>query len=157
MGANPADMFAVSGKVGGAGPSSDGNYNALRQAKTLELIMSMAHGKYYEAASRGKLFNACIGAAGVAPGTALSTSPAMIIHNPVNSGILVAIKRVSVGYLSGTIGAGMMVHSQNASQLTAPSGGTALTPICSLLNGSRGSAMLYTGSTISATSTIVRP
>lgn len=157
MGANPADMFAVSGKVGGAGPSSDGNYNALRQGKTLELIMSQAHGKYYEAASRGKLFNAVIGAAGVAPGTALSTAPAMIIHNPVNSGILVSIKRVSVGYLSGTIGAGMLVHSQNASQLTAPSGGTALVPVCSLLNGSGGTAKAYTGSTISATSTLIRP
>ncbi len=157
MGANPYDFQAVSGKVGGAGPSADGNFNPLRQGKTLELIMASAHGKYHEAASRGKLFNACIAAAGVAPGTALSTTPAMQIYNPTNSGILVSIKRVSVGYLSGTLGAGMLVHSQNASQVAVPTTGTELVPICSLLNGSKGSAKAYTGSTISATSTIIRP
>ncbi len=157
MGQNISDYSTVGGKVGGVGPSADGTFSALRLGKSMEMIMQQAHGKYYEAASRGKLYSACIGAAGVAPGTALSTAPAMTIYNPSNSGILVAIKKVSVGYLSGTLGAGMFVHSQNASQVAAPTSGTELVPVCALLNGSRGTAKAFTGSTISATSTIVRP
>jgi hypothetical protein len=93
----------------------------------------------------------------VAPGTALSTSPAFILWNPVASGVLISIKQVHIAYLSGTFVAGMMVHAQNPSQVTAPSGGTELTPVCALLNGTKGAGRVFTGSTISATSTIVRP
>lgn len=149
------DNVQFMGKVGAAS-AADGSYLAARADKTGALVVQNAHGKFYEPASRGKLFCASIGAAGVAPGTALSTSPALTIWNPAGSGILVSIKQVFVGYVSGTLGAGVLVHSFNPSQATAPSGGTALVPQCLLLNSSSGTAKAYTGSTISATSVIVR-
>jgi hypothetical protein len=119
-------------------------------------VVVQAHGKYHEAARLGKLFVASIGVAGVAPGTALSTTPALAIWNPTNSGILVSIKQVFVGYVSGTLGAGTLVHAQNASQVAAPTGGTELTPVCALLNGTRGTARAFTGSTVSAATTLLR-
>jgi hypothetical protein len=155
MSSSIPDAVLSQGKVGSQ-VAADGTYGGHRLSKTNALIIGQAHGKYYEAASRGKLFIASIGVAGVAPGTALSTAPALIIWNPVGSGLHVAIKQIFVSYISGTLGAGALVHAQNVSQLTAPSGGTELTPVASLLNGTRGSARAFTGSTISATSTIIR-
>ena len=150
------DDVAINGRVGPI-VQGDGVYSAARLDKTGAMVVSSAHGKYHEAASRNKLFIASIGVAGVAPGTALSTSPALILWNPTASGILVSIKQVWVGYVSGTLGAGMLVHSRNASQVAAPTGGTALVPVCGNLNGVVGTAQAFTGSTISATSTLVRP
>lgn len=157
MGQNISDYSTVGGKVGNNSPAADGAFESLRLGKTKELIVGEAHGRYYEAASRGKLFIAVTAVAGVAPGTALSTAPAFSLWNPVNSGILVTIKKVFIGYLSGTLGAGFMAHTQNSSQLTDPSSGTAIVPVCSLLNGTGGTAKPHTSSTISATSTLIRP
>jgi hypothetical protein len=155
--ANGSDENVVS--MGRIGPvtSGDGPYSAHRLDKTGALVTGNAHGWWHEAASRGKLFIASIGAAGVAPGTALSTSPALTIWNPAQSGIHVSILQVFVGYVSGTLGAGMMVHAYNPSQATAPSGGTAISPTSALLNTASGIAKAYTGSTISATSVLLRP
>lgn len=149
------DKFLAEGKVGFQ-PQADGSFATMRMGKTGEQIVSNAHGKYYEAAMRGTMFSATIAAAGVAPGTALSTSPAFQIYNPTGSGKLVSIKQVFVGYVSGTLGAGTLVHAQNQAQPSAPTGGTELTPVCSLLNGSRGAARAFTGSTIAAASTLIR-
>lgn len=153
-----ASQFDVQTVQGLVGPQSkaDGTFAPARLDKTAALVVQNAHGKYHEAAARGKLFIASIGVAGVAPGTALSTSPALTLWNPSNSGILVSIKQVFVGYVSGTLGAGMLVHAQNASQVAAPTGGTELTVLAAILNSTKGSARAFTGSTISATSTLVR-
>lgn len=155
--ANGSDENVVS--MGRIGPitTGDGPYSAHRLDKTGALVNANAHGWWHESTSRGKVFVASIGAAGVAPGTALSTSPALILWNPPASGIHVSILQVFVGYISGTLGAGSLVHSFNASQATAPSGGTALTPQCALINTTSGVAKAYTGSTISATSVLLRP
>jgi hypothetical protein len=157
MSATSPDVVLAEGQVGGAVATADGGYAAFRMDKTRALVQQNAHGWYHEAAARGNLFIASIGAAGVAPGTALSTSPAFTLWNPSNSGVLVSILQVFVGYVSGTLGAGSFVHAQNASQVAAPTGGTELTPVCALLNNTRGSARAFTGSTISATSTLLRP
>lgn len=150
------ENVVAQGRVGPIS-SGDGPNSSLRLGKTGALISAQAHGKFFEGASRGKYHFASIGAAGVAPGTALSTSPAFQIWNPSNSGILVAIKAVYVGYISGTLGAGTLVHSLNTAQPSAPTGGTELTPQCALLNTSRATARAFTGSTIAATSVLIRP
>lgn len=150
------DTTLVQGRVG---PVDVGNgvYSAMRMDKQSAQVVTNAHGKYHEAASRGTLFHATIAAAGVAPGTALSTAPAFCLWNPTGSGKLLSIKQVFVGYVSGTLGAGTLVHAQNASQVAAPTGGTELTPVCALLNGTRGTGRAFTGSTVSATTTLIRP
>ena len=103
-----------------------------RQAKTGEAVVTVAHGEYYEAASRGSMFVAGDQAAGVATTTSISTVSIYSLYNPVQSGKRLEICAVAVGYFSGTLGAGTIYHCLNGingtnTQTTAPSGGTALT------------------------------
>src|SRR5947209_5741560 len=84
--------------------------STVRSAKSGEAVITQAHGKYYEASSRGKMFAACTPAAGATPGTAVGTTAAFSLFNPANSGYRVAIKKVNIGYLSGTLGAGTVFH-----------------------------------------------
>lgn len=150
------DNFVAQGQVGPKF-AGEGSLLPLRLSKTGAQVVTNAHGKYHEAAARGKLFIASIAVAGVAPGTALSTTPAFAIWNPVGSGILVSIKQIFLGYVSGTLGAGSMVHAMNVSQVTAPTGGTELVAVPALLSGARGAARSFTGSTVSAATTLLRP
>jgi hypothetical protein len=109
---------------------------AAREGKTLEQIVGMAHGKYYEPASRGFLWGACEQGTGVAPGTALGTTAMGVLYNPANSGFRLAIKKVNVGYISGTLGAGTLYHCVlNTLTQAAPSGGTVLTNLCADVGG----------------------
>ena len=145
----------VMGKVG---PSvvADGSSALVRLGKTGELIAHTAHGKYFEAASRGNLFMASLAVGGVAPGTAFSTTPTIALWNPPGSGILCAIQQVWVGYVSGTLGAGTLCHGVNPSQVTAPTTGTEITPQGALLGVLRAKTRAYTGATVSVTPVILR-
>jgi hypothetical protein len=116
------------------GPQSaaDGSYTQNRSGKTGDQVVSQAHGKYYEASHRGVLFAACEQGSGVAPGTALGTTAALVLYNPQGSGKRLSIKKIAVGYISGTLGAGTLYHCiNNSATQTAPSSGTALTPVAS--------------------------
>ena len=89
-----------------------------RQGKTGEATVSQAHGKYYEAASRAVLFTAGdqgIGAA--AASLTIGTTALLSLYNPTGSGKRLSIKRVRIGYFSGTLGAGAFYHA-----LSAPAG-----------------------------------
>ncbi len=121
-------MVPVTGLAAAAGTPG---LTGAREGKTLEQVVTQAHGKYYEAASRGVLFNACEQGTGIAPGTALGTTAFFCLYNPVASGRRIAVKKVSVGYISGTLGAGTLYHCVNKTTTqTAPTGGTALTVQC---------------------------
>lgn len=147
----------------------DGNTPATgRQGKTSEAIVGQAHGKYYEAASRGLLFGACE-QSGVAPGTSLGTTACLSLYNPIGSGKLVAVKKVSVGYISGTLGAGTIFHCGNMpgnagtiGAVAQPSGGTSLTiynrhlGMQVLLASAKSIAEVRTGSTVT-TPVALRP
>jgi hypothetical protein len=115
------------------------------------------HGGQYEQASRGNIYSIANATAGVAAGTAFSTTPPIMVWNPPNSGVNLVIREVGSAYRSGTLGAGVLGYGINASQQTAPSSGTALTAV--QLNGSKASNAIgqgFTGSTISAAATIVK-
>lgn len=157
MGGNTSrDQVLSYGHVGVPTATADGSDVPNRLGKFAEQIIAQAHGKYYEAASRGKLMTASTAVAGVAPGTALSTTPPMALWNPTNSGLLIALKQVFLGYVSGTLGAGSMLHAQVSGQTAAPTGGTELTPVNNLLGTTRGTARAFQGSTVANTPTIVR-
>lgn len=121
--------FAVGPQLG-----ADGSTPATgRQCKTGEAAVAQVHGKYHEAASRGFLFGAQEQGSGVAPGTALGTTACLSLFNPRGSGKLLSVKKVSLGYVSGTLGAGTVYHCGNLpadtaalGAVAAPSGGTAL-------------------------------
>lgn len=117
------------------GPSyaADGSVppGGTRYGKTGEQTVAQDHGKYYEAAHRGVLFGAGDQGGGVAVGTALGTTAMFSLYNPQGSGKRLAIQKVSLGYVSGTLGAGTIYHCGNPTTTqTAPSSGTALTPTC---------------------------
>lgn len=100
-----------------------------RYGKTNEAVVSQAHGKYYEAASRGKVFAAC-DIVGVAIQTSVTTTGNLTLHNLPGSQKRLAILKVSAAYFSGTITAGALYHGFNAVGIVQPSSGTDLTARC---------------------------
>ncbi len=145
------------GADGSSGPATG------RQGKTGETTVALAHGAYYEAASRGACYVACA-QAGVAPGTALGTTAFLALYNPIGSKYRLAIQKVSVGYVSGTIGAGVLMHCANVLSAggttpAVPSGGTLLTSQnCNIGNQSAPTAqgVARTGGTVT-TPVAIRP
>jgi hypothetical protein len=149
--------FEVNGKVG-PGYAGDGSLVDPRQTRDLATVMQELHGRYYETTYRGGTFIASTGVGGVAPGTALGTAPPFTLYNPLNSGVNLVIVSASLGFISGTLGAGTIVYAANTNTAqAAPTGGTTLVPINALIgNGSLPKGKAFQGSTVAATSVIVR-
>lgn len=120
--------------------------------------ISQAHLKNVEVIRQAKTFTFCTPVAGVAPGTALSTTPPLTVYNPINSGVYLAVGEVGLGYISGTLGGGAIVLAGNPSLVqAAPTGGTPLTPQCNFLGFVVGKALGYQGATLAATPGIICP
>src|SRR5262245_50827578 len=132
-------------------------YSPLAFTPNGEVIITPGHSEYIEPARLARMHTVCTGASGVAPGTALSPTPPMTLYNPANSGIVAAITKATLGYVSGTLGAGTIVWGVNNNPLqAAPTGGSELTPICTLLGSPRSVCRAYQGSTLAAAPTIFR-
>jgi hypothetical protein len=108
-------MYLINSVSAVVGPTAggDGTYSltSTRIGRQGEQIVTSAHGYLYEPTIRGQVYTATTGATGRAPGTALGTTPPILLYNPVGSGYRLSIKRVSVGYISGTLGAGTLFHA----------------------------------------------
>ena len=138
--------------------AADGTLQDPRLGKAGEVIIQDAHGRFFEAAYRGNLYIASQLVTGVAPGTALGTAPPLTLWNPPGSGKIGVITKASLGYISGTLGAGAIVYATNLQPSAAPSGGTAILPINAQIgNPTSCQIKAYTGSTVAATQTVVRP
>ena len=146
---------------GRVGPiqAADGSEEPLRLGREGQVVVGDGYGKYHEATSRGNVFSVSTAVAGVAPGTALSTTPPMALWNPQNSGYVISVLQASLGYVSGTLGAGTIAFAAVHSQTTTPSGGSELTATnCNLIgNLGRPVARAWQGSTLASTPLIVRP
>jgi hypothetical protein len=142
----------------GTGPFSraDGSVGVARGTRTGCIAVANGHGAYSEPALRGAIMEATTAAAGVAPGTALSTTPPLALWNPPSSGRNIAILKSYMGFVSGTLGAGTLVYAVVPSQVTVPTTGTELVPQCSMIGWPRGVARAFSGSTLSATPTLLR-
>ncbi len=125
---------------------SDGTENMVRTDRTAALVTHSVHGDWYESASRGKVYVASTQAAGVAPGTALGTAPPLCIWNPPDSQVIAAVLTASIGYVSGTLGAGNVVWAY-CTQAADPTGGTALAPKGTNLSNSSGGVKAFQSST----------
>src|SRR3989304_5665276 len=68
--------------------------------------VALKPGRYYDAAIDGRLFHASTAATGVAPGTAIGTTAAFSLHNPLGSAVDLAILVASMAYISGPLGRG---------------------------------------------------
>ena len=135
----------------------DGAGDVVRMGKTGELIRGDAHGEFYEATSRGLVYSACTAVGGVAHGTSLSTTASFTLHNPLGSGVLLSLICCSMGYLSGTLGLGVMYLTTHAGVAVANPTGTAIVVRQNLLGCSAaGKALAFTTATV-ATQIAIRP
>jgi len=117
------------------------------------VVVQPVSGKYAEAVLRGSCYFATIGAAGAAPGTAIGTTAFISLWNPLGSGRTLRVLRATLGYISGTIGAGAIFYAINrTSSATAPTGGTVLANVNAFLGYADSSAALAgTAQTLVAT------
>ena len=134
---------------------ADGGASVARCNKESAQVVSLGDPAMTEAASRGQVFTASNAVAGVALGTAFSTTPPLFIWNPPNSGKALSIYRVNMGYVSGTLGAGCVAIGKTA-QVTVPTTGAELVPVNNAIGAAVGVGRAFTGSTITAASTIIR-
>lgn len=122
-------------------------------------FVSLAHHTNVEASGHKLTFSSCIPVAGVAPGTVLAAAGTpFTLYNPIGSGVYLALIYASMGYVSGTLGAGTVYLAENPSTVqAAPSGGTPLARQCSFAGFTGGKGLAYTGSTVPAVPSVVEP
>lgn len=120
------------------------------------LVVTPGGADLMELVSQGIVMTACNSVAGATPGTALGTTAPISLWNPPSSGKNLVILHVSVGYVSGTLGAGNYVFAW-ANQATVPTG-TELVPQNNLIGWPRGVGRAFTGANaVGVTPTIIRP
>jgi hypothetical protein len=136
---------------------ADGAETEIRLDRSGAQVVTAAHGRYAEASMRSVVYGAATAAAGVAPGTALSTTPPFSLWNPTGSGVVLSVLRTSMGYVSGTLGAGTIVYGFVPAQTTLPSGGSELTTFATNISAARARGRVLQGSTHVAAGTIAGP
>ena len=146
-------MAIIEGKVG---PQvlSDGSNAQPRLAKDGSSVTSSIAGKHYELASRSMIFVGGIAGTGVAPGTALATTAqALLLYNPIGSGVNCSVIRFAHAHVSGTRGLGFWVVA-NYSTLQ-PGTNVAPAGTACVVHGANGDiggnkALLYNAATCTA-------
>jgi hypothetical protein len=105
------------------------------------------------------LFAVANASSGVAPGTVLSTTPPIALWNPPQSALVAPDREITaiiessrLAYISGTLGAGIILYAI-VDQATTPTGGTDLTSTIKATHGSPLTAICkaYQGATLSGT------
>jgi hypothetical protein len=149
----------IQGKVGYQGTPADGNLADLRLARELALVVGDGQGRYYEKSSRGQSFIASTAAAGIAHGSALTATGALMLANPLGSGKNLSINRLVFGAVSGTLGVGQLWWCVGANPAALPAETTAATRQCCLLNNTNSGdiAKAYSGVSLTTVPVVVRP
>lgn len=144
--------------VGAASGLTDGNSHAVRVNASGGILSAGIAAKYQEAVLRGRCYSGGTAATGVAPGTSIGTTAAFSLYNPAASQFNLVVLRVSMGYVSGTLGAGVVHYLANTNIAAAASTGTAITATNCLIGGT-GSATgrPLTTVTLPAAPTVLRP
>lgn len=137
----------------------DGTLREIALDRTGAVRAARSHGSWYDAASRGNVFFGSTAAAGVAVGTALGGTMAYALHNPDGSDVDLVVMAISLGYVSGTLGAGTVVaasYIENAAN-AAPVAGTAVVDVCSRLGLNRSKGKAFSAATLTAAPLIMFP
>lgn len=130
---------------------------ALRLGREGALLVGSAQGALQEAALSGRLFYASTAPTGVDPGTAIDTAAPFALANPNGSRVLLVVRKVAVGYVSGTLGAGFVAGCIGPSSQTAVTG-TAVIPTAAYGGSGTGSAgKAFTTATLPATPNVAMP
>lgn len=120
--------------------------------------IAQACGRLQDAVLRGRCFLGMTAVTGVAPGTSVSTTAAFALFNPAGSGVYLSVLRATMGYVSGTLGAGVVSWNANVNAAAAATTGTAITAInCLLGGGYSASGKPLTTATLPAAPTVLRP
>jgi len=110
---------------------SSGNTGEGSISPTGEEVVSQLHGPVFEQNRRGNVYMGVTAVSGVAPGTAIGTTAAFALYNPLNSGFNLAVLKASMSYLSGTLGIGFInwIMHTAAVQAGAAITGTAISVV----------------------------
>src|SRR5678816_3120028 len=153
----PAGM---SGIVGPSAAPISGSGQLVRQGDRGEQIVALGRAHRAEQVQRGQMFSAFIPAAGQAPGTAIGTTACYTLALASGVASRLVIHKIMVGYISGTLGAGVLTllgHIAVGSAIVAPTGGTAITPMnMSLGNATVSIANARFNNTVPASGLIIR-
>lgn len=103
---------------------ADGAIATARATKAGEGVVQLAGGKYYQLVKDGLVYMAQTAVTGVAPGTSIGTTAAAALFNPSGSGKDVVILAANMGYVSGTLGAGVISWCLNTNTVAAAVSGT---------------------------------
>ena len=145
----------IQSQVGPQGPATAGANFQPRLGPTGEAVTHQMFGKYYEATRLGLVFTAANVVAGAALPTATSTTQQFVLYNPPASGKRAILQKVVLGYASGTMTAGFVTYSVNASPVNTVTG-TALTINNNLQFGPASQMQAFSGATVTAM-TLLRP
>lgn len=85
--------------------------------------------EFYEGVKEGGVYSATTALTGVAPGTSVSTTSAFTLYNPRGSNVNLVIIEGSMGYVSGTLGAGVVTWNANTDDESAIPTGTAIVEV----------------------------
>lgn len=137
----------------------EGVSSALRLGREGQLIVGQGQGALYEAARQGRLFYAATAVAGVAPGTSIGTAPAFALANPKGSKKDLIIHQVSMGYVSGTLGAGFVAACFGPENMTdvVVGSGAAITELGGHGGGKGAAGKAWTSPTLPAAPTLLYP
>lgn len=150
---------------GTVGPSLTGDGTApqggVRQGRDGGLAAFDLHGRFYEQTSRGLSFIATTAAAGIAPGTALTATGALMLANPVGSGVNLSINKLFFGLAvsGGTLGPGNLWWTGGANPAVLPAETTAALRNRGAFNTSNAgdAAKAYSGVSLTTVPVIIRP
>ena len=115
--------------------------------------VGVSHSLHGSAVLKGNVFSGATAASGVAPGTALGTTGAYTLVNPLGSDVYGVVLQGGMGYVSGTLGAGFVSWNATVNPQLALPTGTGITAVNMLIGGRRNGASLLP----LTTSTIVAP
>lgn len=116
--------------------------------------VSVQDAEYYSSAVQEQIFSATTALTGVAPGTSVSTTSAFTLYNPRTSGVNLVILEGRLGYISGTLGAGVITWNANTDDEAAAPTGTAITERNGFLGGPGANGVALTTATIAAPSVV---
>lgn len=151
------DTIQALGQVGLNQTGTDGQQRAAALSKRLAALASNVAGKYYTDTKSARVFHAATAVTGVAPGTAVGTTAAFTLYNPVGSGVDLVVLVATMGYVSGTLGAGVIDYVANTNPGAAAVTGTAIVPVNGYLGGAVSQARAFTTATLPASPTVMRP
>ncbi len=129
---------------------------SLRASVDGALVVNDGHAKYANIALGGNLWYGSTAVGGQAPGTAIGTTAAISLYNPVASNKILSLLDTTAGYLSGTLGAGFITYAVDPVSAVAPTGGTAIVARSAIQSGATAAGVIATGTTTANTPNIGR-